>query len=439
MTKVDPMLDTTTARPAPVPTAAPPPRRSLIIAAPWPYHPGCGIGGGVLCFQLLERLAARYAIHFIAFDQVPHDAEGGRRALSRLCASVTLLPVPAASGGLADKGGQFTQVLLRQPREVRGMASPAMARAIAERAATTDADAVLLQFPQMAQYAGDCGDLPVVIDTQDVALVSRFREWRCATGRGRRLARLVAWLAWLRYELHWYARADGLLALSDNDQGVLRSFFPDTPCLLSPVAAEIRPRAPGRGRDGYAAFIGNFDHAPNRDALEWLLAAIWPAVRRELPEMELHIAGPGIPAFAAEHVAAGVVVRGFVESLDDFYGDARVALVPYRFGGGTKIKALDAMARFCPVVATPIGAEGLGVTPGVEMEVAIDAASFAASVVRVSGSDALATRLAEAAQQHLARHFSWDSKVRRLSAMLEEIGAARRARSGRVVREGVGG
>jgi polysaccharide biosynthesis protein PslH len=438
MTKVDPMLDTITARPAPVPTAAPR-RPSLIIAAPWPYHPTCGIGGGVLCFQLLERLAARYAIHFVAFDQVPHDAEGGRRALERLCASVTLVPMPAASGGLSDKWGQLSQVVLRQPREVRGMASPAMARAIAHLAATTDAEAALLQFPQMAQYAGDCGDVPVVVDTQDVAIVSRFREWRSARGGAKRLARLVAWLAWLRYELHWYAQADGLVALSDNDQGVLRSFFPDTPCLLSPVAAEIRPRAPGRGRGRYAAFIGNFDHAPNRDALEWLLAAIWPAVRRELPEMELHIAGPGIPAFAADHAAEGVVVRGFVESLDDFYGDARLALVPYRFGGGTKIKALDAMARGCPVVATPIGAEGLGVTPGVEMEVAIDAAGFAAAVVRVGGSDTLADRLADAAQHHLARHFSWDGKVRMLAAMLEELGTARRARSGRAVRETVGG
>lgn len=402
-------------------------RRVLLVVAPWPYHPHCGIGGGVLCFELLERLAERFSIHFLSFDQVPNDPEAGRRELSRICDSVTTIPMPAPAGGLRDKWGQLSQVLTRQPREVRGMRSAAMAQAVAGLARDCRPDAVLLQFPQMAQYAGDCRDAPVVIDTQDVALVSRFREWRSAEGGARRLTRLVAWLAWFRYELHWYARADGLVALSDNDHGVLQSFFPATPCLLSPVAAEVRPRTT-KGRGRYAAFIGNFDHAPNRDALAWLLHAIWPILRREVPEMELHIAGPGIPAWAADHASSGVVVRGFVDSLDDFYEGARMALVPYRFGGGTKIKALDAMARGCPVVATPIGAEGLGITPGVEMEVAGDAASFADAMMRIGRSDAMADRLATAAQQHLTRHFSWDSKVRMLAGMLEEIGAAKHPR-----------
>lgn len=410
-------------------------RRVLLVVAPWPYHRDCGIGGGVLCFHLLERLAERFSIHFLSFDQIPNDIEASRRELSRICDSVTMVQMPAAEGGLADKWGQLSQVLTHQPREARGMHSAAMARAVSALATTSHADAVLLQFPQMAQYAGDCAGVPVVIDTQDVALVSRFREWRSAEGTARRLARLVAWLAWFRYELHWYSRANALVALSDNDHGVLRSFFPATPCLLSPVAAEVRRRAtPGDGR--YAAFIGNFDHAPNRDALEWLVRTIWPMVRREMPAMELHVAGPGIPGWAAGHAAEGVVVRGFVDSIDDFYGEARMAVVPYRFGGGTKIKALDAMARGCPVVATPIGAEGLDVTPGVEMAVAGDAASFAAAMVALSRSDAMAARIAGAAQDHLARHFSWDSKVRVLGDMLEEIGTATRARGDRRVVNG---
>ncbi|NGM18659.1 glycosyltransferase [Roseomonas stagni] len=401
------------------------PRRRLIVVAPWPYHPACGIGGGVLCFELLRRLAHRFSIHFLCFDQVPHDREAGLRALGALCDSVTMVPLPAAEGGLADKWGQLSQVPLRLPREARGMRSPAMAAALSRLARQWQPDAVLLQFPQMAQYADDAAGAPVVVDVQDAALVSRFREWRSTEGVARRLTRLVAWLAWFRYELHWYARADGLVALSDNDHGVLRSFFPDRPCLLSPVAAEPR-HLPPRGRDGYAAFIGNFDHAPNRDALEWLLGTIWPMVRRAMPSLELHIAGPGIPAWAADEARDGVVIRGFVESLDDFYGAARVALVPYRFGGGTKIKALDAMARGCPVVATPIGAEGLGVTPGVEMEVAGDAVGFGAAVLRLCQDEGAAMRLAEAAHRHLARHFSWDSKVALLAGMLEEIGATRR-------------
>jgi glycosyltransferase involved in cell wall biosynthesis len=40
------------------------------------------------------------------------------------------------------------------------------------------------------------------------------------------------------------------------------------------------------------------------------------------------------------------------------------AIVPLRTGGGTRLKILEAMAAGVPVVSTPLGAEGLPVSPG---------------------------------------------------------------------------
>lgn len=398
------------------------PREALVVASPWPYHPWCGIGGGVLCFQLLERLAETFDIHFVSFDQVPNDTEAGRSALARACASVTVIPAPKPVRGVLDPLLQAAQVLTRRPREVRDMSSPDMAAAIARLAGAHDPVAVVLQFPPMAQYADAAPGAAVVVDVQDACVVSRYREWRRAAAPLRRAARFVAWVAWLRYELRWYARADALIALSENDLGVLRSFVPEVPCLFSPVAAD--PVGGPRGPEGsYVAFLGNFAHAPNRDALEWLLSEIWPLVRARAPSAELHVAGPGIPGWAGGRGDQGVVVRGFVESVDAFYGEAQMALVPYRFGGGTKIKALDAMARGCPVVATTIGSEGLQVTPGVHLRVADDAQGFADAVVELLHAPDARRALAEAALAHVERHFSWDAKVAALVEALRAVGA----------------
>jgi glycosyltransferase involved in cell wall biosynthesis len=300
-----------------------------------------------------------------------------------------------------------------------------MAAAVARLAREHAPAAVILQFPQMAQYAAAAASAAaaVVVDVQDACMVSRYREWRSAAAPLRRAARFVAWLAWLRYELRWYARADALIAISENDLGVLRSFIPEVPCVYSPVAADTVD-AGARGPEGsYVALIGNFAHAPNRDALEWLLSEIWPLVRARVASAELHVAGPDIPGWAAGRDGEGVVVRGFVESVDAFYGQAQMALVPYRFGGGTKIKALEAMAHGCPVVATTIGSEGLQVTPGVHLRVADDARGFAHAIVELMLSPDSRRTLADAARSHIERHFSWDAKVTALVEMLRAVGA----------------
>jgi len=431
-----------------------PPRPALVIASPWAYHPGCGIGGGVLCFELLRRLSGRFDIHFVAFDAVPHDLEAGRRSLAEHCASVTLLPAPADRGRLADRAGQLTQVLTRAPREVRSARSVGMAEEIARLVRTHAPAAVVLQFPQMAQYADAATGALVVVDVQDAATISRWREFRTARGGAKRLARFVAWLAWARYESHWYGRADTLLALSETDLGLLRGFLPEIPSLMSPVA--VQPRPARRPRDGSrVGFIGNADHAPNRDALAWLVAEIWPRVRAHHPDAELHVAGPGTAALlggeGADGVAPGraergapgradgitprradgitpgradgIVARGFVDSLDDFYAGMQLAVVPYRFGGGTKIKTLDAMARGCPVVATPVGAEGLRVTAGLELRVAEGTGAFADAISGLLRDPAEREALGAAGQAHVARHFGWETKVEGLTALFEGLAA----------------
>jgi glycosyltransferase involved in cell wall biosynthesis len=397
----------------------------LVVVSPWPYHPTCGIGGGVVCFELLQRLADAFDIHFVSFDQVPNDTEAGHDALARACASVTVLPAPRPVRGARDVMLQSVQAFTRRPREVRDAWSPTMAAAVARLAREHAPAAVILQFPQMAQYAAAAASAAaaVVVDVQDACMVSRYREWRSAAAPLRRAARFVAWLAWLRYELRWYARADALIAISENDLGVLRSFIPEVPCVYSPVAADTVD-AGARGPEGsYVALIGNFAHAPNRDALEWLLSEIWPLVRARVASAELHVAGPDIPGWAAGRDGEGVVVRGFVESVDAFYGQAQMALVPYRFGGGTKIKALEAMAHGCPVVATTIGSEGLQVTPGVHLRVADDARGFAHAIVELMLSPDSRRTLADAARSHIERHFSWDAKVTALVEMLRAVGA----------------
>ena len=105
-------------------------------------------------------------------------------------------------------------------------------------------------------------------------------------------------------------------------------------------------------------FVGFFGYPPNIDAARWLVDEVWPLVRRLDGRATLRIVGRGLRAGALPE-AAGVVLVGEVESMDDELRHADVALAPLAVASGTRVKILEAWAHGIPVVATDKGAEGL--------------------------------------------------------------------------------
>ncbi|WP_339464293.1 MULTISPECIES: glycosyltransferase [unclassified Pseudomonas] len=107
--------------------------------------------------------------------------------------------------------------------------------------------------------------------------------------------------------------------------------------------------------------IGNFRHAPNWDAVLWMKSTIWPLIRQQLPDAQLHIYGAYTPpkAMALHNAAQGFHIMNWAEDALQVMSAARVCLAPLRFGAGIKGKLVDAMLCGTPSVTTPIGAEGM--------------------------------------------------------------------------------
>ena len=397
----------------------------LMVAAPMLYHPACGNGGGVLCFELLRRLAFDNEVHFLAFGRPGAGEETAMQALREVVRSVTVVPTPKTKlpRFLSGWTSTLVQLLSGLPREVRDLRSVEFRHALQALAARTKADAVMLQFPHLAQYVDAVPGVPCVIDVQDAAGVSRFREWRSASSNLlRKTLRGHAWWCWARYELRHYKRASSLMLLSESDHGVMRAFLPQVPAFLSPVAWTVPPLSAATRDSRCVLFMGNFSHAPNLDGLHWLLNDIWPLVRRQCPQAVLHVAGKNLPAGFVSDVDSGVIDLGFVPEVAPLLHRAAISLVPYRFGGGIKIKAIESMAHGCAVVATRVGSEGLQAQDGVHLLEADGAGHFAAAIVELLGKPERRAAIALAGRELVAERFSWDSK---LEALLREIRALR--------------
>src|SRR5690606_31499783 len=119
-----------------------------------------------------------------------------------------------------------------------------------------------------------------------------------------------------RDELDVVRRADVTLVRSHVERAALLAAVPGAHVAVLPLPRDAPgPRASFAARAG-VAFVGGFRHPPNLDAVRWLLADVWPRVRRQRPGAALHVAGSDAPAEALAHDGVdGVRVHGWVDDV----------------------------------------------------------------------------------------------------------------------------
>ncbi|MBT2295920.1 glycosyltransferase [Pseudomonas fluorescens] len=140
--------------------------------------------------------------------------------------------------------------------------------------------------------------------------------------------------------------------------------------------------------------IGNFRHAPNWDAVLWMKNAIWPLIRQQLPDAQLHLYGAYTPpkAAALHNPAQGFHIMNWAEDALQVMSAARVCLAPLRFGAGIKGKLIEAMLCGTPNVTTPIGAEAMHGEMPWPGSIAQSAAEIARAAVQLYRDQRLWTR-----------------------------------------------
>jgi len=157
--------------------------------------------------------------------------------------------------------------------------------------------------------------------------------------------------------------------------------------------------------EGTMVFAGAVTFQPNYDAMSWFLAEIYPRIKARQPEARLTISGGG--EWRDLPPARDVVRTGVVRDVRPVVASAAVSIAPIRFGAGTRLKVLEAMALRTPVVATTKAVEGLDVEHEKHLLVADTPDEFADAVIRVLCSPQLGCRLAENAFALVKQEYDW--------------------------------
>ncbi len=149
---------------------------------------------------------------------------------------------------------------------------------------------------------------------------------------------------------------------------------PETIPAILPAKMSVAPKL---------LFLGHLGYAPNIEAAS-LLIGMMPAVVERLPNATLTIAGRSPHRTILARVNPHVRVVANPDSVQALLQNADIAVLPLRRGGGTRIKALEAMAWGLPLVATGKSVEGLGLRDGIHVTLAETPDSFITAIFDLS-------------------------------------------------------
>jgi sugar transferase (PEP-CTERM/EpsH1 system associated) len=218
-----------------------------------------------------------------------------------------------------------------------------------------------------------------------------------------------------KFERQLLLECEAHLAVSQEEADKLHELVPDARVYVieNGVDTAYFSAGQGDGEPGFSSrndivFVGSMDFHANVDAATFFAYKCWPAIKAANPRLRFVVVGSRpAPEVRALEKLESVVVTGTVDDVRPYYAGALAAVVPLRIGGGTRLKILEAMAAAVPVVSTRLGAEGLDVTPGLNILLAESAAEFCAATSQLASNTQLWAHLARAGRKLVQARYDW--------------------------------
>jgi len=319
---------------------------------------------------------------------------GTDETVARPMAAQELAPVIAA--GSSPFAVRFSSRTADELRETIGQFSP---------------DVVIICGLELATYitvVREAGVERIVFDLDESSLRTYPSIAAIESNRGRAVfIRHVATAA-QRAEAEAVAQVDEVWLDSEIECAHFRAAYPNAalprlvPNTLDVESIEYVPGDDPRRARQTLIYPASFGYEPNLDAARFLVNDLLPL----LPDAHLQFVGSGLPDWMRTLDDPHVSTTGPVRDMAPYLVRAAAMPVPLRAGGGTRLKALEALAAGLPIVSTTFGVEGLGMADTGNYLHAETAAEFADALTRLRNDAALARSLSNAGREHVAQRFS---------------------------------
>lgn len=331
----------------------------LFLAHRLPYPPNKG--DKIRSFHILKYLAKSHQVSLACPVDADEDVQY-MPEIRKYCDTIDWVKVnPKLKKFLSAKA-----LFSNKPLSVECFYSKKLQYKIDQRLNETKFDVIYIFSSQMAAYVQGINHIRRIMDFVDI---DSYKWIQYANFIENPISKFI--YRWeskklARYEKEIAQKFDAAVFVSDAEAQKFRNTIHDGDHVFAihngvnydyfnPNGKMIQ-----RNSSPVVLFTGAMDYYPNVDAVTWFVDEIFPTIRASVPDVTFYIVGnKPVEKVRQLHDNEHTIVTGFVEDVRDYFSMADVFVAPFRIACGVQNKILEALSMGLPVVASPIGAEGI--------------------------------------------------------------------------------
>ena len=226
------------------------------------------------------------------------------------------------------------------------------------------------------------------------------------------------------WELNYWQRAKKVAAMSEEDRKTMVSEIANLDVDIVPNGVDsgyFGTKVTERSKIPIILYLGNFTWLQNREAVEVLVAKVWPKIKKEVSESKLWIIGKNAKEFFANFNSGDIRVDEVLD-VRTIYQKASILVAPIYGGGGTRYKNFEAFASGLPVVTTSIGIRGTDAEDGWDIIIRDSPDEIAETAINLLNDKVLYEKIANNARKMVKTKYDWDPIAKKLSSIYEKLG-----------------
>lgn len=381
-------------------------KKILFISARLPYP--AVEGHQIRAFGILQQLSLNFDVHLLSLLRDGESINKDNK-LGMLCKS--LVGVSVSTGFMSLLRAGTSGIIRNKPFVVTKYVTSQLKREFVTQLELVRPDIIHLDLLPLA------GLIELIPDNVKIILNEHNLESDLIKQKIKTIASPLKKVIYqreyrtlLNFERSACGAADSVLACSDQDVIGIKSLGGgDVHCIPNGVDTKrLRPKNSSK-KTKTLVFLGGMGWYPNRLGVIWFLNEVFPLILMRDPDIKLQLIGNPEPFINIPNsVVENVEILGFVDDFIPYVQNSTIMIVPLSLGSGTRLKVVEGLALGKCMVSTSKGAEGIGLTHGVDVIYADTAETFSSEIINVLNSNDTVSKIEINARNLACSVYDWD-------------------------------
>jgi glycosyltransferase involved in cell wall biosynthesis len=382
-------------------------KKILYLSQLFPHPPDSG--GKIKTLNTVLTLAKQYQVYAIFISEEKPRAKDVK-VLTDAGIQVKIFYSSTILASVKDDlWGLFGNFLRGIPHYVFQYTHPPAGKFIQQTIKQFQPDIIHVDHLNMAQYLPQEKQQKWILEHHNVETYLYWTRFVNTTKPTRKLYLLIEMVLTYFFEKKTLPKFDFIFAISEPEKKRVEKIFGVKRVAAQPLVYPALPIKKINSKNPYILFVGTLGWPPNEDAVGWFVHKMLPIIEKAVPNVEFHVVGRShLPFEKTLPKRKNIILHGYQADLTPFLARADVFVLPFRMGGGLRLKSLTALAAGLPLVSTSLGVEGLKLLKNKHYLHAETTEEFANQVIRVLVSKKLAKKLGLSTQPYLKKYHDND-------------------------------